>query len=97
MRKKKKMRQSILDNTQIFSVDKNAEAIVLFTTAPGEEEKVIQNLKQIEATKEIYSIHGTYDILAKFKTTTYDCLKELLKIRINKIKGIRGKRILIVT
>jgi DNA-binding Lrp family transcriptional regulator len=91
------MRQPILDNTQLFSVDKDAVAIVLFTTASGEEEKVLKKLKHLEETIEIYNVHGSYDILAKFKTRTYECLNELLKIRLNKIKEIRRKRILLVT
>jgi DNA-binding Lrp family transcriptional regulator len=84
-----------LDNPQQF-VKGNAEAIVLITTAHGEEKNVIEELNQINALSEAYIVHGSYDILAKFKTKKYECLSKLLNIRVKKIKGIKRTRNLLV-
>jgi DNA-binding Lrp family transcriptional regulator len=72
------------------------DAIVLITTAYGDEKNVFEELKQIDALNEAYIVHGPYDILARFKTKKNECLSELLNIKIKKIKGIKRTRNLLI-
>lgn len=74
----------------------NAEAFVLITTAYGEEKNVIEELRQINALNEAYVVHGSYDILARFKSKNYESLSELLNLRVKKIKGVKRTRNLLV-
>jgi DNA-binding Lrp family transcriptional regulator len=85
-----------LDNPQPFCVDKDAEAFVLITTALGEEKRVIRKLRQLDALKEAHTVHGSYDILARFSTKNYECLRKLLGIEIKKIEGVRATRNLLI-
>jgi DNA-binding Lrp family transcriptional regulator len=84
-----------LDYSQQFGKMK-AEAIVLITTAHGDVKNVIEELRQIDTLNEAYIVHGSYDILARFKSKNYECLSELLNIRIKKIKGIKRTRNLLI-
>jgi DNA-binding Lrp family transcriptional regulator len=84
-----------LNNPQHF-IKGNAEAIVLITTTHGEEKNVIEELSQIDALNEAYIVHGPYHILARFKSKNYECLSELLNIRIKKINGIKRTRNLLL-
>jgi DNA-binding Lrp family transcriptional regulator len=90
------MRLLILDDPQPFPIDKDAEAFVLITTALGEEKKVLESLKQLDALTEAHNVHGSYDIVARFRVNCYDCLSELLNIGIKKIEGVKGTRILLI-
>lgn len=90
------MRLLILDDPQPFLVDKDAEAFVLITTALGEEKKVLESLKQLDEVSEAHNVHGSYDIVARFRVKNYDCLSELLNIGIKRIEGVKGTRILLI-
>lgn len=96
MRKSKNMKTSIQDNLKPFCVNSDAEAIVLITTAMGKEKKVIRRLKCFPELKEAHIVHGSYDIIARFKTQKYAGLSKLLNIKIKKIEGIRASRTLLV-
>lgn len=89
------MSAPILDNHQL-SVSEKGEAIVLMTTVIGDEKNVLWELKQLDTLTEAYIVHGSYDILARFKTEDSDSLTELLNIRIRNIKGIKRTRNLIL-
>jgi DNA-binding Lrp family transcriptional regulator len=91
------MNAHTLDYPHQFCIKGKAEAIVLITTAYGSEKNVLKELRQLDALTEAYNVHGSYDILARFKTDNYDHLSELLNIKINKIKGVRRTRNLIIT
>ncbi len=90
------MNAHTLDYPHQFCIKSTAEAIVLITTAYGCEKNVIEELRQLDALTEAYNVHGSYDILARFKTDNYDQLSELINIRIRKIKGVRRTRKLII-
>lgn len=83
-------------NPHIFCAKGKAEAFALITTALGDEKNVFEEISKIDALNEAYIVHGPYDIIAKFKTKTYECLKEILNIRIREIKGIKRTRNLII-
>ena len=84
-------------NPQIFCAKGKAEAITLITTAIGDEKNVFEEINKIDALNEAYIVHGPYDIIARFNTKNYECLKELLNIQIREIKGIKRTRNLIIT
>jgi len=81
---------------QPFSVNKEAEAIVLITTSHGAEQKVLEKLRMFEELAEAHTVHGYFDILARFKTSNYDCLSELLNVRVKKTEGVRASRNLLI-
>ena len=85
-----------LNNSQPFHVNKVAEAFVLITTALGEEKKVLQKLREIDALTEAHNVTGPYDLLARFRTKNYECLRKLLGIEIKKIEGVRATRNLLI-
>ena len=85
-----------LDKPQPFSVNKEAEAIVLITTSHGTEQKVIEKLRKFEELAEAHTVHGYFDIVARFKTSNYDSLSELLNVRIKKTEGIKTSRNLLI-
>ena len=97
MRKKKHMRLFVLDDPQTFPIDKDAEAFVLITTAPGEEQKVLERLRRLDEVTEAHIVHGSYDIVARFRVENKGCLSELLNIRIKKIEGVKGTRNLLIS
>ena len=96
MRKKKNMSLTEQNIPKPFSVDKDAEAFVLIITALGEEKKVLQKIRQLDALIEAHNVNGSYDLLARFRTRNYECLSKLLGIEIKKIEGIRATRNLLV-
>lgn len=91
------MRPLILDDPQTFPVDKGAEAFVLITTTLGEEKKVLERLRRLDAVTEAHIVHGSYDIVARFRVKNKGCLSELLNIGIKKIEGLKGTRILLIS
>jgi DNA-binding Lrp family transcriptional regulator len=92
----KKMRSSNRENTQPFCVNKYAEAFVLITTRLGDEEKIVQRLRTLEALKEAHSVHGSYDIIAKFMTKNYEDLTELLNKKVKNLSGVKGIRVFLI-
>ena len=85
-----------LNNSKPFHVNKDAEAFVLITTALGEEKKVLHKLREIHALTEVYNVNGPYDLIARFRTKKYECLRNLLGIEIKKIEGVRATRNLLI-
>jgi DNA-binding Lrp family transcriptional regulator len=65
-------------------------AYVLLNCSLGSEEKVIEELKQIESVKEVNGTFGTYDILAKLETSNIEELRKGLSHQIRKIDKVTG-------
>ncbi len=65
-------------------------AYVLINCSLGSEEKVIEELKQIESVKEVSGTFGAYDILAKLETSNIEELRKGLSHQIRKIDKVRG-------
>jgi len=65
-------------------------AYVLITCDLGNEEEIIENLKHIDAVKEIHGTFGAYDIIAKVEHTQKDKLRETIIWNIRRIKHVRS-------
>ena len=65
-------------------------AYVLLNCSLGSEEKVIEELKQIESVKEVNGTFGAYDILAKLETSNIEELRKGLSHQIRKIDKVTG-------
>jgi DNA-binding Lrp family transcriptional regulator len=65
-------------------------AYVLITCDLGHEEEIIENLKHIDAVKEIHGTFGAYDIIAKVEHTQKEKLREVIIWNIRKIEHVRS-------
>ena len=65
-------------------------AYVLLNCSLGSEEKVIEQLKQIESVKEVNGTFGTYDILAKLQASNIEDLRNGLSSQIRNIDNVTG-------
>ena len=65
-------------------------AYVLLNCSLGSEEKVIEQLKQIESVKEVNGTFGTYDILAKLQASNIEELRNGLSSQIRNIDNVTG-------
>ena len=65
-------------------------AYVLLNCVLGSEEKVIEQLKQIESIKEVSGTFGLYDILAKLQATNIEDLRNGITQQIRNIGKVTG-------
>jgi len=65
-------------------------AYVLITCDMGFEEEIIENLKHIDAVKEIRGTFGAYDIIAKVEHIQKEKLREVIIWNIRKIEHVRS-------
>ena len=65
-------------------------AYVLLNCVLGSEEKVIEQLKQIESIKEVSGTFGLYDILAKLQATNIEDLRDGITQQIRNIDKVTG-------
>ncbi|MFQ5913994.1 MAG: Lrp/AsnC family transcriptional regulator [Nitrospinota bacterium] len=64
-------------------------AYMLIKVEVGAVESVASRLMEIEEVTEVYSISGTYDILAKILVEHYDQFGEIVPRKIHAISSIR--------
>ncbi len=65
-------------------------AYVLLNCSLGSEEKVIEQLKQIESVKEVNGTFGTYDILAKLQASNIEEFRNGISSQIRNINNVTG-------
>jgi len=65
-------------------------AYVLLNCVLGSEEKVIEQLKQIESIKDVSGTFGLYDILAKLQATNIEDLRNGITQQIRNIDKVTG-------
>ncbi len=65
-------------------------AYVLLNCSLGSEEKVIEQLKQIESVKEVNGTFGTYDISAKLQASNIEELRNGISSQIRNIDNVTG-------
>jgi len=65
-------------------------AYVLLNCVLGSEEKVLEQLKQIESIKEVSGTFGLYDILAKLQATNIEDLRDGITQQIRNIDKVTG-------
>ena len=63
-------------------------AVVLVNTNIGEETQVLKNIKNVEGVEEAHALWGIYDLMVKIKAQTVDRLKEIIKLRLQKLTGV---------
>ncbi len=65
-------------------------AYVLINCELGKEEEIIENLKHIDAVKEIHGTFGAYDIIAKVEHDQKNKLRETIIWNIRRIEYVRS-------
>ncbi len=72
-------------------------AVVLVNTELGSsQDKVIENLKNIEGVEEAHALYGVYDLIIKIKALTLDKLKETIKLHIRQTVGVTSALTLMI-
>lgn len=65
-------------------------AYVLINCDLGKEEEIIENLKHVDAIKEVLGTFGAYDIIVKAEHAEKEKLREVIIWSIRKIEHIRS-------
>ena len=71
-------------------------ALLLINAEIGNEIKVLKFLREIVEVKEVYSVMGVYDIVAKIKTESKNELRQIINNRLRKFQEIRSINIMII-
>jgi DNA-binding Lrp family transcriptional regulator len=71
-------------------------AFVLFEVDSGSEDKILQELKEIEGIQEAYVSYGAYDLIARVKADTLEKLKDDITQKVRLIKNVRSTITLIM-
>lgn len=71
-------------------------AFVLFKVDSGSEDKILQELKEIEGIQEAHVSYGAYDLIARVKADTLEKLKDDITQKVRLIKNVRSTITLIM-
>ncbi|MBS7656242.1 Lrp/AsnC ligand binding domain-containing protein [Candidatus Bathyarchaeota archaeon] len=71
-------------------------AYVLINSEVGKEPELIKALKNIDGVKEVFSVYGVYDIIAKVEGKTVNELKEVVIAKIRQLNYVRSTLTMIV-
>ena len=63
-------------------------AVVLVNTDVGEENKVLESVKNLQEVEEAHALWGVYDLVIKVKANSIDGLKETIKSGLEQVAGI---------
>jgi DNA-binding Lrp family transcriptional regulator len=63
-------------------------AVVLVNTNIGEENKVLENIKNVDGVEEAHALWGVYDLMVKIKANSIDRLKEIIKLGLRQLAGV---------
>jgi uncharacterized protein with GYD domain len=77
--------------------ESRSTAYILLNTEMGAEREVLSELKKIENVKEVYRVHGVYDVIVKIEAETMEKLKEIAVQEIRKLDNVRSILTMIVT
>ena len=64
-------------------------AFMLINCELGAEEFIISELKEIETVREVRGVLGTYDILVKLESGSFDEISKTITLKIRKLDKIR--------
>ena len=70
-------------------------AYVLLKTDLGSEDKVIEELKQLEQIKRVERTFGDYDMVVKMEAEHIEKIREIITWNIQKMKNVRSTRTLV--
>ncbi len=71
-------------------------AVVLVNTESNTQNAVLKSLRQVEEVEKAHALYGVYDILIKIKANSIDKVKEITKLRIKTIAGVKNSLTLMV-
>jgi len=71
-------------------------AFVLINSEIGSEGEVLRELKKMDGVKEVYTVYGVYDVIAKVEASSMDKLKDIITWRIRKLEKVRSTLTMIV-
>jgi len=72
------------------------KAFVLINTQIGSEEEVLKDLKSLEEVEEAYIVYGVYDIVAKVIAEDINKLRDIVTMKIRKMKKIMSTTTMVV-
>jgi DNA-binding Lrp family transcriptional regulator len=85
------MRTEISSKPQEKMVAKlKRSAFVFITTESGLGLLAFEDLKRIDAVKEVYLADGVYDVLAKVSGESFDNIKEIVHKRIRNLSSVKS-------
>ena len=70
-------------------------AFMMVNTVPGQVERVLEKIKEINGVEEVYMVYGVYDIVVEVKAKTASNIKEKV-FQIQKINQVRSTLTMIV-
>jgi len=65
-------------------------AVVLVNARIGEENSVLEDLKNVGGVEEVHALWGIYDILVKVKANSIDKLKGVINLGLRQVTGVSG-------
>ncbi|CAM5600322.1 Lrp/AsnC family transcriptional regulator [Streptomyces sp. WAC 01325] len=65
-------------------------AIVLIKTSVDRIPEIAERIASLENVTEVFSVTGTYDLIAMVRVTEHEELAEVIPGRISKIPGVEG-------
>lgn len=71
-----------------------AIGFVLIKTAPAEEREVYRVLNQLEEVKEVHSLFGEFDLIAKIQADNFNKLGQVVVDEIRSINGVEDTKTL---
>ena len=72
----------------------NAVAVILISTEPGKEKKVVKKLKMISEVKEALLLFGEYDVFVKIECADFGMLSDVVVKYIRNIVGVDSTKTL---
>ncbi len=65
-------------------------AFVFMTSEPEDSAYALEDLKKIDAVKEVYLAKGAYDIVAKISGESFEAVKEIVHTKIRNLDSIKS-------
>ncbi|MDE1764794.1 MAG: Lrp/AsnC ligand binding domain-containing protein [Thaumarchaeota archaeon] len=72
-------------------------AYIMINCEMGKESSIIDQLKPIKDIKEIHSIYGNYDIIAKLECASVECMRDIIVKQIRVLKDVHCTTTVICT
>jgi DNA-binding Lrp family transcriptional regulator len=71
------------------------DAYVMLNCELGAEEKIIEQLREIEEVADVFETIGTHDMMVKLKAANFEKIREIVSWNIQKLPKIRSTSTLI--
>ena len=77
-------------------VKSERNAVILINVAIGQEEKVIEKIKEIDVVKDVYQVYGPYDIVLILEADTLEAISEAVSFSIRRLPFVISTMVLVV-